>query len=88
MRVGLWRHFRGVQEPLVAHVAFAAAEVDVGSLLPLHALITAEDTEVGIRKQPQEDMEAISAFKERSHTKFLKSIWTPPPFLAVKVKHL
>lgn len=34
---------RSIQELLVAHVAFAAAEEDVGTLLPLHALVTAED---------------------------------------------
>lgn len=43
--VGL-RHLRGVQEPLIAHVAFTAAEEDVGTLLPLHTLVTAEDMKV------------------------------------------
>lgn len=42
VRVGLQR-LGGIQEPLVAHVAFAAAEEDVGTLLPLHTLITAEE---------------------------------------------
>lgn len=46
--VGLRGHFRGVQEPLVAHVPFAAAEENVGTLLPLHALVTEKDTEVEI----------------------------------------
>lgn len=45
VRVALRGRLRDVQEPLVAHVAFAAAEEDVGTLLPLHTLITAEDTE-------------------------------------------
>lgn len=49
VRVALRRRFRGIQEPLVAHVAFTAAEEHVGTLLPLHALVTAEDTEVEIR---------------------------------------
>lgn len=66
--VALWGRLRGVQEPLVAHVAFTAAEEDVGTLLPLHTLITAEDMEVGIRNKKHksllslrtaEDMEAI-----------------------------
>lgn len=35
----------GVQEPLVAHVAFAAAEEDIGTLLLLHALVTVDDME-------------------------------------------
>lgn len=35
-----------VQELLVAHVALAAAEEDVGTLLRLHALVTAEDTAI------------------------------------------
>lgn len=44
--VTLRRRLRGVQEPLVAHVAFTAAEEDVGTLLPLHTLVTAEDIKV------------------------------------------
>lgn len=48
--VALWGRFRDVQEPLVAHVALTAAEEDVGALLPLHTLVTAEDMEVDIRK--------------------------------------
>lgn len=51
VRVALWGRFRCVQEPLVAHVAFTAAEENVGTLLPLHALITAEDMEVEIRNK-------------------------------------
>lgn len=51
VRVALQGHFRGVQEPLVAHVAFTAAEEHVGTLLPLHTLVTAEDTEVEIRNK-------------------------------------
>lgn len=47
------RRFRGIQEPLVAHVAFTAAEENVWTLLPLHTLVTAEDMEVEIRnKEP------------------------------------
>lgn len=38
-----------VHELLVAHVAFTAAEENVGAHLPLHALVAAEDKEVGIR---------------------------------------
>lgn len=49
VRVALRGRFRGVQEPLVAHVAFTAAEENIGTLLPLHTLVTAEDTEVEIR---------------------------------------
>lgn len=41
--VGLCEGFGGVEEPLVAHVAFAAAEEDVGTLLLLHTLITGKD---------------------------------------------
>jgi len=48
VRVDLRRGVRGVQEPLVAQVAFAAAEEDVGALLPLHTLVTAEDTEADL----------------------------------------
>lgn len=40
MRVALRGRFRGVQEPLVAHVAFTAAEENIGTLLPLHTLVT------------------------------------------------
>lgn len=50
VRVALWGGFGDVEEPLVAHVAFAAAEENVGALLPLHTLVTAEDTEVEIEK--------------------------------------
>jgi len=51
MRCSRLGHFRGVQELLVAHVAFTAAEEDVRALLLLQTLATAEDMEVGIRKQ-------------------------------------
>lgn len=37
-------HLGDIQELLIAHVAFAAAEEDVGTLLPLDALVTAEHT--------------------------------------------
>ena len=37
-------HLGGIQKLLIAHVAFAAAEEDVGTLLPLHTLVTAEDS--------------------------------------------
>lgn len=50
VRVTLWGRFWSVQELLVAHVAFTAAEEDIGALLPLHALVTAEDRQVEIRK--------------------------------------
>lgn len=42
VRVALGRGLGGVQELLVAHVALAAAEEDVGTLLPLHTLVTAK----------------------------------------------
>lgn len=38
------QHLGGIQELLIAHVAFAAAEEDVGTLLPLDALATAKHT--------------------------------------------
>lgn len=41
--IAVGHHLGGIQELLVAHVAFAAAEEDVGTLLPLYALVTAED---------------------------------------------
>lgn len=50
VRVALGRGLGGVQELLVAHVAFAAAEEDVGTLLPLHALVTAKGHIVGVPK--------------------------------------
>lgn len=37
------QHLRGIQELLIAHVALAAAKEDVRTLLPLNALVTAED---------------------------------------------
>lgn len=46
LRVALW----GVHEPLVAHVAFAAAEENVGTLLPLHTLVAAEGAKEGNQK--------------------------------------
>ncbi len=55
-----WESFRGVQEPLVAHVAFTAAEENVGTLLPLHTLITAEDME--IRKQETHTHKSLLSF--------------------------
>lgn len=39
------RPLGGKQELLIAHVALAAAKEDVGILLPLDTLVTAEDTE-------------------------------------------
>lgn len=51
VRVTLWGRIRGVQEPLVAHVAFTAAEENVRTLLPLHTLVTAEDMEVEMRNK-------------------------------------
>lgn len=42
MLVAVRQHLGDIQELLVAHVAFAAAEEDVGTLLPLHALVTVE----------------------------------------------
>lgn len=44
MLIAVRQHLGHIQELLIAHVAFAAAEEDVGRLLPLHALVTAEDT--------------------------------------------
>lgn len=38
------RQLWGIQELLIAHVALTAAKEDVGTLLPLNALVTAEDT--------------------------------------------
>lgn len=45
LRLRVW----DVHEPLVAHVAFTAAEENLGAHLPLHTLVAAEDIEVGIR---------------------------------------
>lgn len=63
VQVALRGRFGSVQEPLVAHVAFAAAEENIGTLLLLHTLVTAEDTGVEIRNNPlhvlQKDIGAI-----------------------------
>lgn len=52
MRVALRGRFRGVEKPLVAHVAFTAAEENFGILLPLHTLVTAK---VGNKKKTLEE---------------------------------
>lgn len=48
--VALWVAQRGVHEPLVALVAFTAAEENVGTLFPLHTLVAVEDMEGGNQK--------------------------------------
>lgn len=53
VRLALRRRIRGVQEPLVAHVAFTAAEENVWTLLPLHTLVTVKDMEVEMKKKPK-----------------------------------
>lgn len=40
--VDYFRPIRGVEEPLVAHVALAAAKEDIGTFLSLHTLVTAD----------------------------------------------
>lgn len=63
MRVALRRSFRGVQELLVAHVALTAAEENVGALLPLHTLATAE---VEMKKHKELNNTLFSVYCKRS----------------------
>lgn len=58
VRVDWRQRLGGVEEPLVAHVAFTAAEEDVGTLLPLHTLVTADDMEP---KSPSKHEQTSSA---------------------------
>lgn len=51
MRIAVRQHLGGMQELFIAHVALTAAKEDVGTLLPLNALVAAEEMVVLSSKQ-------------------------------------